>query len=328
MNAKIRGAGLFGAMASTVLIIAIAAPRAQQAASQPQEKPQEKQEKPAEKPGEKPAEKPGEKPGEKPAQPQNGPLTPTKALVPVAASSVADHPDSYYGEFVTMTGTVEKSLAKTAFSVDQDAAKSTGKEVLVLAPRMNGAVDPNTYVTVIGELVKYDPAAIAAKTKNYNTELPADVAAKFAGKPTVLATAVINGASVDLAKWLPPPMTPEEAGFDKVMKGVAPAFAALRKGAEGSNLELVKTNAATLVKSFTDAEVFLKNRGLSDAPKWAQDARKLVEGIDKSAVAGQWDTVKTSAGDLQKACAQCHTAYRERGEDGTFYIKPKTTSSK
>jgi hypothetical protein len=304
MNVKIYLRGVCGAVASTLLIISIATLSAQQPPAQ--EKPQ---------PPQQPAQ---------PPQPQAGPLTPTKALVPVAASTVANNPDAYVGEFVTMTGAVEQSLTKLAFSVDQDATKPTGKEILVLAPRMNGVVDPNTYVTVIGELVKFDPAAIAAKTKNYNTDLPPDVASKFKDRPTVLATAVINAASIDVAKWLPPPMSPEEAAYDKVMKGVQPAFGAMRKGAEASNLDLVKQNAATLIKSFGEAEAFMKNRGLSDATKWAQEARKMVEGIDKAAVAGQWDIVKASATELQKACAQCHGAYRERGEDGTFFIKPKT----
>ncbi|MCA1584840.1 MAG: hypothetical protein LC791_08740 [Acidobacteria bacterium] len=112
------------------------------------------------------------------------------------------------------------------------------------------------------------------------------------------------------------------------MKGVQPAFAAMRKGAEGSNLDLLKPNAAILMKSFAEAEDFMKRRGLADAARWAQDARKMVEGIDKGAVAGQWDIVKASATELQKACAQCHGAYRERGEDGTFFIKPKAARNK
>lgn len=310
MNAKIRVAGLFGAVATSVLIVSIAAPLAQQ----PQQKPA-----PAE------TAKPQEKPGEKPATPPQapGPLTPTKALVPLAASSLATNPDKYVGEFVTVTGTVEQAVGKLAFSMDQDATKSTGKEVLVLAPRMNGSVDPNTYVTVIGEVVKFDPAIIASKSKNYSTDLPADAATKYKDKPTILATAIINAASVDVAKWLPPPMTPEETALDKTMKGVAPAFGALRKGTDGSNLDLVKQNAATLIKAFAETESFMKNRDVKDAEKWAQDARKLVEGIEKSSAAGQWEPAKSAAAELQKACAQCHGAYRLRGEDGTFYIKPK-----
>ena len=38
-------------------------------------------------------------------------------------------------------------------------------DVLVLSHRMSDAVTPNTYVTVIGLLMKYDPADVAAKSK-------------------------------------------------------------------------------------------------------------------------------------------------------------------
>src|SRR6187455_1924647 len=84
--------------------------------------------------------------------------TPPKPLVPVAASSVAANPDQYVGEYVTLTGAVEANLTQTSFSVDQDKTKSTGKDVLVLAPTMQKQADLNGYVTVIGQLIKFDPA--------------------------------------------------------------------------------------------------------------------------------------------------------------------------
>ena len=109
--------------------------------------------------------------------------------MPVAASSVAANPDPYVGEYVTMTGAVEANLTKTSFSVDQDKTKSTGKEVLVLAPTLQKQADANGYVTVIGQLIKFDEKEVAAKLKDYKIDLsPADIA-KFKGKPVVLATA-------------------------------------------------------------------------------------------------------------------------------------------
>ena len=36
----------------------------------------------------------------------------------------------HYGAYVAMTATVEQAISKTAFSVDQDKTKATGKEVL------------------------------------------------------------------------------------------------------------------------------------------------------------------------------------------------------
>ena len=58
-----------------------------------------------------------------------------------------------------------RSLSPTAFSVDQDKTKSTGKEIIVLAPRLHEPVELNTYVTVIGEVVKPDAAEITKRAK-------------------------------------------------------------------------------------------------------------------------------------------------------------------
>ena len=58
--------------------------------------------------------------------------------MPLAASTLANKPEAYYGEMVTVTATVDAVLSKSAISIDQDKTKSTGKEILVLAPTMNG----------------------------------------------------------------------------------------------------------------------------------------------------------------------------------------------
>src|SRR5438093_12997623 len=123
------------------------------------------------------AQEPQQGRGAPPAQPAAAPAPVVKPLVPVAASTLASHPDQHIGERVTMTGAVEQKLNALVFSVDQDKTKSTGKEVLVLAPRMNAPVDPNTYVTVIGEVVKFDPSEVTKRAKNYPVEIPAEVAA-------------------------------------------------------------------------------------------------------------------------------------------------------
>ena len=170
---------------------------------------------------------------DRPAGRRGGPgggAPPPRPILPAAASSIAAKPESFYGQFVTIYATVEQTLAPTAFSVDQDKTKSTGQEVLVLAPRLHEPVQPNTYVTVIGEVVHADAGEIAKKARPGTPALPADVLAKYQGKPVILATAVINAAFTDLARFIPPPMTPEEAVLDKAMKAVGPANGALRKG--------------------------------------------------------------------------------------------------
>jgi hypothetical protein len=70
-------------------------------------------------------------------QPPAGPAAPAaKPFVPLAASTLAAHPETYYGETVTVTAAVEQTLSKSSFSMDQDKTKATGQEVLVIAPTM------------------------------------------------------------------------------------------------------------------------------------------------------------------------------------------------
>jgi len=260
-------------------------------------------------------------------QPQPAPpAAPAKALVPVAASTLAAAPDAYYGEPVSLAGTIERILSRTAFSVDQDRTKSTGKEVLVLAPNLQRQVDQNTYVTVIGEVIKFDPVALGEKLKEYKLDLPPDVAASWVGKPAILATSVIDMAGNDVAKRLPPPMTADEEAYSKLMKQVGSSNAALRKAIEGSDVKLATENTAALKKVFTEVEAFWRGKRKSDATQWSQDARKLSENIERSAAAGNWGDVKTHAGTLGKACQTCHTAYRERFDDGSFRIKKDGTT--
>ncbi len=268
-----------------------------------------KPEQPGQKPGEKPAQ-PGEKPGEKPA---------AKPLIPLVASTLVAKPDAYYGESVTMMATVDQTLSPTAFSMDQDKAASSGKDVLILAPRLNEPVELNTYVTVIGEVVKFDPAD--AQVKDLLTGLAPDVLTKYTGRPAIVARSVINPAMNDIARRLPPKMTAEEEAFQKVMQKVGAANGAFRGIIEKSDAAGAKEQAAALRAAFAETEKFFEKHEKKDAVGWAQEAGKIAASIDAAAAAGSWDQAKTSAGSLGKMCQACHTAYRERYDDGSFRAK-------
>ena len=194
-----------------------------------------------------------------------------------------------------MTGTIDQTLGKLlAFSVDQDRTKSTGKDVLVIPARLNEPIEANTYVTVIGDVIEFDPAEVTKRNRTLPPDLTPDVIAKFQGKPAILATAVINAAMIDVAKFIPPPLSPEESAFDKTMKAVSAANGALRKGMDGTNAELVKTNSEILKKSFNETEAFWKTRGKADAVKFAVDARKAVELIEVAAAGSGTTSRRTS----------------------------------
>jgi hypothetical protein len=245
--------------------------------------------------------------------------------VPVATNTVTANPDAFYGQAVTLTASVEQIHSKSAFSVDQRRVggatlKGGPTDILVLVPTIQSPVELKTYVTVMGEVVKFDPEEVAKKAKDYKIDLPPDLVAKFTGRPAVIATSVINEKFLDVAKRLPPPMNAEEEAFSKVMKQVAPAFAALRAGVDGSNVENATKNAAVLKQAFTDTEAFFKPKK-PDATAWAAEARKHVESIQASVTAGKWDEAKATVGTLQTACGRCHGQYRERFDDGSFRYK-------
>ena len=253
--------------------------------------------------------------------PAPAPGTPPKPLVPVAASSVVKNPDPYVGEYVTLTATVESNLSKTGFSVDQDKTKSTGQEVLVLAPNLQKPADANGYVTVIGQLIKFEPAEVEKNLKGYTIDLPADVQAKFKGKPVVLATAVINSGGIDIAKKPIPPMTADDLALQKIMTKLPPAQAALRKALDGKDMNLVKEQATILKTAFTETEAFWKAKGNTDAMNIAAEAKKHADAILINIGLGSMEAAKTSVTPLGATCASCHGKYRDRMDDGTFRIR-------
>lgn len=288
--------------AAVALSFLVAVPRAQQP---PQRPPAAAKPEGGQKPeGAKPA------PAEAPAQ---------KPLVPVVASTLAAKPEAFVGENVTMMAIVDQTLSPTAFSVDQDKTKSADKVVLVLAPRLNEPVELNTYVTVIGEVVAFDPSD--AKVKDRLAGFAPEALAAYTGKPAIVATSVINNAMNDVARRLPPKMTAEEEAFQKVMRTVGAANGAFRGIIEKSDADGAKQQSAALKTAFVATEAFFKPHGKADAIGWAQDARKAAEGIELAASAGKWDEVKATAGSLGKMCQTCHTAYRERYDDGSFRAK-------
>jgi cytochrome c' len=260
-------------------------------------------------------------PSTAPEMPGRG-ARPPQALVPVAATTLAANPDRFLGMTVTLTAAVDQRYGGTAFTVDQDRAKSAGQDVLVLAPLLNAPVETNAYVTVIGEVVKFDAADAAARMKDAMPVLAPEVAAKYRGRAAIIATSVINGAMTDLAKRLPPPMSTEELALSKVMKQVGPGFTALRQSVTASNGPDTAAQAAALKKLFGEAAVFWKTQTRPDAIQWTEDARLASDALETAAAKGDWDAVKAAVPKLQGACSSCHGLYRERLDDGTYRFKP------
>ena len=251
-----------------------------------------------------------------------GNAPPPKPYVPVGTTAIAKNPDLFLGELVTVTASVETILSKSAFAVDQrEKNEPSGTPLLVVAPILNAPVELNTYVTVAGELVTFDPAEIAKKAKNYHVDLAPDLVEKFKGKPVVIAKVVVNNKMVDLAMRLPPAYAADEKALDDTMKKVGPAAAALRTAVDASKPGDVTTHLAVLKSAFAQTETFWKSKNVPEAVKIAQDAKSHADAVEKAVAGGDWDAAKKNAATLNQTCGACHGTYRERFDDGQFRAK-------
>src|SRR3954466_9158627 len=168
---------------------------------------------------------PAPQPPQSPPQ-QTLPLPPTtqgrvgqsqpQPIIPVAVTALTKTPETYMGRTVSLTAAVEQRYGATAFSIDQNA-RATDVDILVLPPVLTAPIEPNSYVTVIGEVVRFEQSIIAAKMKDAMPALAPDVVEKYRGRPAIIAVSVITSGMTDVAKRLPPPMTPEEEALSKVM---------------------------------------------------------------------------------------------------------------
>jgi len=244
-------------------------------------------------------------------------------ILPVAVTVIAAKPDAYVGGMVTLTAAVDQRFGATAFSVVQErVANAANRDLLVLASVLTAPVEAGAYVTVIGEVVRFDPADLAVKMKGSVPELSPDTVEKYRGRPAIVATSVINRAMTDLAKRLPPPMSPEEAALSRQMKQVGPGFNALRQAVTAASAADAAAHAAALNKAFGDAGAFWKTRTHPDALQWNEDATRETNAIAAAAGRADWDAVKALMPKLQSACSSCHGQYRERLDDGTYRFKP------
>lgn len=219
-----------------------------------------------------------------------------KPLVPAAANSIAADPEPFYGQNVTVTAAVERVLSPTTFTIDQDP-KRAAAEILVLVETLTAPLTMNSYVTVIGEVIRHE------------------------GGPAIRAASVITTAMVDIARRPPPPLTPDEEAFDKVMKRIGPAFNAIRQAVTDAGGDSAGDAAETLKAAFAETEAFWKKRPMPDAQKWAAEARAQTDVLAEAVKAGKWDAAKAAAGSLQQTCSSCHAAHRERQDDGSYRIR-------
>lgn len=249
------------------------------------------------------------------------PAAPAPDPLPASAFSLVAHPEFYLGKVVTISGSLERQLSKTVFTVSQNQTPAQG-EVLVLAPTIVVTPSAHAYLTVVGEAFAYDTAEVTRRNKGTAIDVPAAVAEQFKGKPAVIATAIVaNDGFVDLTKRPAAPMTPDDEKLSPLMKTIQPALAALRSAATATDATTARAKAAELKKAFSDALPVFKGRNFADAQTWTADALAAINAADAAAATARWADVTAAATTLQGTCTSCHAAHRDRQDDGTFRIK-------
>jgi cytochrome c556 len=253
--------------------------------------------------------------------------TPPKPAVPVATSVLTAHTDQYTGATVSLTAAVSQVFGPTVFSVSQVNQKDRSADVLVVSAVLTAPVQPGSYVTVIGDVIHFDAGTIATRLQEGAPPLGADVVERYRGKPAIIATSVINGSMADLAKRLPPPMSPEEEAYSRLMKQIGPGFNTLRQAVTASNAADVAAQAAALRKLFAEAVPFWRTQSRPDALQWVDEAQKASGTIEAAAAKSNWDEVRTTVPRLQQICGSCHTQYRERLDDGSYRYKARDAAT-
>jgi cytochrome c556 len=105
--------------------------------------------------------------------------------------------------------------------------------------------------------------------------------------------------------------------YDKLMKAVGAANAAMRGAAKETNVAGVTAEATKMVALFKDVQAFWTARKNAEAAEWAgmamTHAATIAKATDMTVAVGAMK-------ELGGACQTCHAKYREKTETG-FAIK-------
>jgi cytochrome c556 len=116
--------------------------------------------------------------------------------------------------------------------------------------------------------------------------------------------------------------TPEE--YDKTMKAVGAANAAMRKAVASTAFDEAKAQLVVLRQNILNAETFWVEKKKTDAQGWIKDARTKIDAVDKALGGSPVDSQALTAAlkELGGVCQTCHMEYREMNPEGGFRIIP------
>jgi mono/diheme cytochrome c family protein len=112
-----------------------------------------------------------------------------------------------------------------------------------------------------------------------------------------------------------------DADYSSWMKSNAATAASLGKNLTAKAGDAAAMDAKTLQDNMTKVAAYWQAKNVSDAVKFAQDAKSGFAQVAALASAGKFDDATAAMKMAQTSCGGCHMAHRERAADGTFSMK-------
>ncbi len=112
-----------------------------------------------------------------------------------------------------------------------------------------------------------------------------------------------------------------DADYQSWMKSNGAAAASLGKNLTAKAGDAAAMDAKTLQDNMTKVAAYWQAKNVSDAVKFAQDAKSGFAQVAALASAGKFDDATAAMKMAQTSCGGCHMAHRERAADGTFSMK-------
>lgn len=109
------------------------------------------------------------------------PMTPV-APVPVQPGELDDNPERYYGRTVTVRNRVDDIYSRSLFTLDDD--------IVVIAPEFATTLRDNRHVTVTGEVLRFDIAAIERHVRGYRVDVLPRYTDALEDRPVIIATSI------------------------------------------------------------------------------------------------------------------------------------------
>ena len=114
----------------------------------------------------------------------------------------------------------------------------------------------------------------------------------------------------------------DEAAYKTWMKSLPGTMTEMNKNAKAGDWKAVAPDAKKAEEVFTQSAAFWTKRGGGDdAAGWSKDAAAAAAKLSAAASSGDAAGAEAGLKAVSGSCRGCHTAHREKAEDGSYKFK-------